>query len=218
MSARDDFGSDSGRPGGRGGSNGGLANGGVGGGRGGGGGGGGAGRNGGYGSNTGLTTGNRWTGTTALGRPGGLARNPQAWGIRPQPTVSQAPLNRPTYPPSVQVPASLPGVNPVPQYPPSFESQYPNVVSQPWVDSIPGGWPGQSVTPQSQPTPQPGVDYHLGSTLNQGGYNSWSGNGNYPPGFGPDPHELSNRGWAGSRQDFNAVLGGGGIQGYNGRW
>ena len=149
MSARDSESGSSDYKGGSG-SAGGLGNGGVGGGRGGGGnarggGGGGAGRNGGADSRTGLTTGNRWTGNTALGRPGGLARNPQAWGVRPQPTVSQAPLNRPTYPPSVQVPASVPGVNPVPQYP--TEVPIPPSGIMFGDGSL---WPGQGVTPPPQ--------------------------------------------------------------------
>lgn len=100
MSARDS--SDPAGPGNRG--AGGLGNGGVGGGFGGGASGGrggmgaGAGRNGGYDSRTGLTTGNRMYGGVAVGRPSGMAMNPGAWGIHPQPAVTSRPLNRPTVP------------------------------------------------------------------------------------------------------------------------
>ena len=77
MPGRDDFGSRAGTPGGMGGS---LGNGGVGGGMGGGMRGGGAGYNGGIGSLMGVTTGNVMRGTSAYGRPGGMA---QGYGMNP---------------------------------------------------------------------------------------------------------------------------------------
>ena len=77
MPGRDDFGSRAGTPGGMGGS---LGNGGVGGGMGGGMRGGGAGYNGGIGSRMGVTTGNVMRGTSAYGRPGGMA---QGYGMNP---------------------------------------------------------------------------------------------------------------------------------------
>lgn len=112
MSARD---AESGSSTYRGGSGraGGLGNGGLGGGMGAGMGGGGAARNGGYGNRTGLTTGNTMFGGMAFGRPGGFALNSSAWGVRPQPKVTQGPLN-----PGLlgnPAPASVPGVNPVPE-------------------------------------------------------------------------------------------------------
>lgn len=79
MSARDDFGSMAGRPGGYNDRAGGLGNGGIGGGMHSGSMGGGAGRNGGTGSDTGLSTGNKWHGNTAWGRPGGSV---QGYGTR----------------------------------------------------------------------------------------------------------------------------------------
>lgn len=82
---------------------GGLGNGGIGGGMGGGGNssggfGGGAGRMGGMGNRTGMMTGNTMFGGMALGRPGGMAMNPGAWGMRPQAAVQQGPLGRPANP------------------------------------------------------------------------------------------------------------------------
>lgn len=159
MSARD---SESGSSTYKGGSGraGGLGNGGIGGGMGGGGMGGGAGRNGGIGSRTGLTTGNRMFGGTATGRSGGLAWNPGAWGVRPQPTVTQGPLSGVRRPVSVPVPAAVPGVNPVPETVP--QSVLPNIPrtyvpsrirqvfdSTPWMTPTPSGpWPGQANSPQ----------------------------------------------------------------------
>lgn len=125
MSARDDFGSNAGRPGGYGGGAGGLGNGGVGGGMGGGFGGGGAGRMGGMGNRTGLTTGNRMYGGMAMGRPGGLAQNMGAWGMRPQAPVQQGPMGQPPGLLGNPTPASIPGVNPVPEYVP-VASSIPN--------------------------------------------------------------------------------------------
>lgn len=94
MSARDSAGPAG--PGNRG--AGGLGNGGIGGGMGGGFGGGGAGRNGGIGSQTGLNTGNRMYGGMAMGRPGGMAQNMSAWGMRNLPGIQQGPLNRAAHP------------------------------------------------------------------------------------------------------------------------
>lgn len=111
---------------------GGLGNGGVGGGMGGGGNygggmGGGAARNGGIGSRTGLTTGNRMYGGTAVGRPGGMAQNPGAWGVRPSPAITQAPLNRPAVPgllgPVVPVDAPPPAIEDVP-LPPTIQNPF----------------------------------------------------------------------------------------------
>lgn len=38
--------------------------------------------------------------------------------------------------------------------------------------------------PKPPTAPMPGVDMHIGRPLMGGGYNPWSGNGAYPPGFG----------------------------------
>jgi hypothetical protein len=92
-------------------------------------GGGGAARNGGYGNRTGLTTGNTMFGGMAFGRPGGPARNPGAWGIRPRPAITQGPLlGNPT-------PASVPGVNPVPEDVP-MPSMQPSVFNQDYLGSL----------------------------------------------------------------------------------
>ena len=148
MSARD---SESGSSTYKGGSGraGGLGNGGIGGGMGGGGNygggmGGGAGRNGGIGNRTGLTTGNRMYGGMAFGRPGGLALNPGAWGVHPTPAIAQGPLAGRTKKGAVTaVPASIPGVNPVPEdIPPP----------QPSVIGYLPGWPGTGMWWGNQPT------------------------------------------------------------------
>lgn len=116
MSARD---SESGSSTYKGGSGraGGLGNGGLGGGMGSGMGGGGAARNGGYGNRTGLQTGNTMFGGMAFGRPGGSAMNPGAWGVVQRSPISQSLLNRPTRPGLLgnPTPASVAGVNPVPE-------------------------------------------------------------------------------------------------------
>lgn len=132
MSARD---SESGSSTYRGGSGsaGGLGNGGIGGGMGGGGNygggmGGGAGRNAGIGSRTGLTTGNRMYGGVAMGRPGGPAMNPGAWGVRPQPAVTSRPLNRPAVPGLLDQP-----VIPTAAIPPAA---VPNIFNQDYLNSI----------------------------------------------------------------------------------
>lgn len=114
MPARDDAGSNYGRPGGS--QNSGVNNGGVAGGMGGGFGGGGSGRMGGVNSRTGLTTGNRMYGGMAMGRPGGNAMNPGAWGVVQRSPIAQGPLSgaRPR-------PAAVAGVNPLPENIPALE-------------------------------------------------------------------------------------------------
>ena len=135
---------------------GGLGNGGIGGGMGGGGNhgggmGGGAGRNGGIGNQTGLTTGNRMIGGVAYGRPGGLARNPGAWGIAPTPPVTSRPLNRPAVPgllnPAVPPPAAIPPEVPAPPQQPPIQGWLP-------------GWPGTGMWWGDQPPYQnnPGLN------------------------------------------------------------
>lgn len=202
MSARD---SESGSSTYKGGSGraGGLGNGGLGGGMGGGGNygggmGGGAARNGGIGNRTGLATGNRMVGGMAQGRPGGMAMNPGAWGVRPQDIVTRAPMNRPTVPgllsPTLPVPAAaLPdervlAVDEVPMPPtttPTFQNPYefnPTKIPQGVRDLI----------AQYQRT--------YGSA----------------PSAPVDPHEYGNRyGGAGKPAGIYGVVGGGGIPGYN---
>lgn len=133
---------------------GGLGNGGVGGGMGGGGNygggmGGGAARNGGIGSRTGLTTGNRMIGGIAVGRPGGLAQNPGAWGRRSMPGISQGLLNRPAVPGLLgptPVPAAVPGVTPIPE-------------NAPWTPEVDVNWWGQTLGPQRyNPSLSPGYE------------------------------------------------------------
>jgi hypothetical protein len=105
---------------------GGLGNGGIGGGMGGGGNfgggmGGGGGRMGGIGNRTGLTTGNSmWgiagrNGVTFTGRPGGFAQQPGAFGFRPEAGVTRGPLKQPKGLLGNPTPASVAGVNPVPE-------------------------------------------------------------------------------------------------------
>lgn len=128
MSARDSESGSSTYKGGSG-SAGGLGNGGIGGGMGGGGnygggGGGGAGRNGGIGSRTGLTTGNRMIGGTATGRPGGMAFNPGAWGIRQSPRAAR---------PAAAVPGLLGPAVPVASVPPAIEDvPLPGTIQNPF--------------------------------------------------------------------------------------
>jgi len=139
MSARDSESGSSTYKGGSG-SAGGLGNGGVGGGMGGGGnygggGGGGAGRNGGIGSRTGLTTGTKMVGTpgrnglSARGRPGGMAQNPGAWGMRPQSSIARGTLGAPAVPGLLAepVPAAVP--EEIPAY-------TPNIFNQDYLNSI----------------------------------------------------------------------------------
>lgn len=101
---------------------GGLGNGGIGGGMGGGGNwgggwGGGAGRMGGMGNRTGMMTGNMMYGGMAMGRPGGMAMNPGAWGQRPQAPVQQGPMGQPPGLLGNPTPTAVPGVNPIPEMP-----------------------------------------------------------------------------------------------------
>jgi hypothetical protein len=179
MAARDDFGSNAGTPRGYGGGGysgraGGLGNGGVGGGMGGGFAGGGAGRNGGINSRTGLGTGKTMFDGMAMGRPGGPAMNPGAWGVRPQSQVSQGPMNRPTRPGLLgnPTPVSIPGVNPVPEdIPPQTPGGYPQFLSPNL-----GPLPPPSYTPPSMPIQGPGA---VGPTgywqKNPTGYPQWAG-------------------------------------------
>lgn len=159
MSARDAESGSSSYKGGSG-SAGGLGNGGIGGGMGGGGNygggmGGGAGRNGGIGNRTGLTTGTRMYGGVARGRPGGKAMNPGAWGVRPQPSVFSGPLaGRPR--PGIK-PASIPGVNPVPEDVPVPPAPNPIGFLPSWY-MTPTPWNNNAATWPSQP-PAPTSEY-----------------------------------------------------------
>lgn len=161
MSARDaESGSSTYKGGSR--SAGGLGNGGIGGGMGGGGNwgggiGGGAGRNGGIGNRTGLTTGNRMYGGMAVGRPGGPAMNPGAWGVTPAAPITTGPLSGVR--PRGVVPASVPGINPVPETVPNvFNQNYLNSISD-FVQSMKNryGWGvgNPNVTPGPGPVSQP---------------------------------------------------------------
>ena len=161
MPARDDFGSGAGRPGGYGGGAGGLANGGIGGGMGGGMRGGGAGRNAGIGSRTGLTTGNRMLGGMAVGRPGGPAMNPGAWGMAPSPAIGQGPLSGARPRPAGAPPA---GVNPVIEDVPMLPASVPNVFNQNYLGSLANfrtmmnnryGWGAAQPGPGPMPAPAP---------------------------------------------------------------
>ena len=165
MPARDDAGSNYGRPGGS--QNSGVNNGGVAGGMGGGFGGGGAGRMGGIGSRTGLTTGNTMFGGMAFGRPGGFAMNSSAFGVRPQASVTRGPLNRPANPGllGTPTPASVAGVNPVPENVMAVEDvppYTPNVFNQNYLGGLANfrgminnryGWNDQPVGPWTGQTP-----------------------------------------------------------------
>jgi hypothetical protein len=162
MSARDDFGSTAGRPGGYGGGAGGLGNGGVGGGMGGGYAGGGAGINGGINSRTGLTTGNRMLGgpqgVQAMGRPGGMAMNPQAWGRMPSPPVTQGPIGRPPGLLDPAVPPVAASAPPPPQEPawpwanPAVYNPYPQWSGQGSWNSN-NAWNNDATTWPKQPGP-----------------------------------------------------------------
>lgn len=193
MSARDAESGSSTYKGGSG-SAGGLGNGGVGGGRGGGGnygggsgGGGGAGRNGGINSRTGLTTGNHMYGGTAYGRPGGYAQNPGAWGVHPQPAVSQAPLNRPAVPgllspPPAVVPSQVQVQQPVPPTyaPPAWSPPYPNM-------------PQQQLPTYGMPATYNSLEQAISPP-----YNNWHGNiGAFNSSFYNNP-ELGTPGYGGS--------------------
>lgn len=139
MSARDSESGSSTYKGGSG-SAGGLGNGGIGGGMGGGGnygggGGGGAGRNAGIGSRTGLTTGTKMVGTpgrdglSATGRPGGMARNPGAWGMRPQSSIARGTLGAPAVPGLLAEPVPAAVMGEIPAY-------TPNIFNQDYLNSI----------------------------------------------------------------------------------
>jgi hypothetical protein len=168
-------------------------------------GGGGAARNGGYGNRTGLTTGNTMFGGMAFGRPGGLALNSSAWGVRPQAKVTQGALNRPARPGLLgnPTPASVPGVNPasenilaVEEVPPYT----PNVFNQDYLGGIANfrnminnryGWNDQPVTPGPGPM-------------------------NTQPRWLNDPRDAANKGpYTGQRVNFGSVGGGMGIQPYS---
>jgi hypothetical protein len=103
-------------------------------------------------------------GGMAFGRPGGFALNSSAWGIRPQPSIKQGPLNRPARPGFLgnPTPAAVAGVNPVPETVPmpTFEdpmAMYTTLKPIPEAPIPPSGlmygngslWPGQAVTPQA---------------------------------------------------------------------
>jgi hypothetical protein len=205
MPARDDAGSNYGRPGGS--QNSGVNNGGVAGGMGGGFGGGGAGRMGGINSSTGLTTGNRMYGGMAMGRPGGMAMNPGAFGYRPQAGIAQGPLSgaRPR-------PAAVAGVNPLPENIPALEDvpmppATPNVFNQDYLGAILNfrnmingryGWNDQPVTQGPGPVAP------------RGPIGSWPGQGVSP--MARNPKELSNYNWSGTPRNITGAEGGLGIQ------
>lgn len=153
---------------------GGLGNGGLGGGMGAGMGGGGAARNGGYGNRTGLTTGNTMFGGMAFGRPGGFAMNSGAFGVRPQAGVTRGPLNRPANPGllGTPTPASVAGVNPVPEnVPPQFSDGYPQMISPNL-----GPFNPPNYTPPSMPIQGPGAVGPTGYFMkNPTGYPQWAG-------------------------------------------
>jgi hypothetical protein len=237
MSARDAESGSSTYKGGSG-SAGGLGNGGIGGGMGGGGNhgggmGGGAGRNGGIGNRTGLTTGNRMYGGMAFGRPGGRAMNPGAWGIRPSPRVMQGALNRPARPGLLgnPTPASIPGVNPVPEYAPLTAFRDPmamyTTLTPPREAPIPpsglmygngGLWPGQATTPQAPArsyysdlrayNSAYGPEYAALAGGNRVGIGEWTRNTNqinnvtgYDPGYRADTN-MTTRGHTGSWRGY----------------
>jgi len=198
---------------------GGLGNGGIGGGMGGGGNwgggmGGGAGRNGGIGNRTGMMTGNMMYGGMAMGRPGGMAMNPGAWGMRPQAAVQQAPMGRPPGLLGNPTPASsIPDERILAVEDVLPPSPVPNVFNQNYLNSIVDfrnamknqyGW-GNAVP---GPGPMPanyGVDLHYGS----GDWNTTST---------PDPlaNDLSRFGNPGARPTkIGSVSGGLGVPGYN---
>lgn len=192
MSARDaESGSSTYKGGSR--SAGGLGNGGIGGGMGGGGNfgggrGGGASRNGGIGNRTGLTTGNRMYGGMAVGRPGGPAMNPGAWGIRAAAPIGTGPLSGVRRPGATAVPAAVPGVNPVPETVPNvFNQNYLNSISD-FVQSMKNryGWgannpnitPGPGPMPAPAPTPgymPPSGSPYQSYFKNPTSYPQWSG-------------------------------------------
>lgn len=220
MSARDsESGSSSYKGGSR--SAGGLGNGGIGGGRGGGGNfgggmGGGAGRIGGIGSRTGLTTGTKMVGTpgldglSATGRPGGMAQNPGAWGMRPQSSIARGTLGAPAAPAvpgllaePVAVPAAVPTIEDVPLPPAFINNPFVNRPAAPQPASPSwsyGMW-------QKNPTSYP--QYANSWDKSTWGYT-------HAPNTAPNTHELSSRNWSGDRWNLAKMPGGYGAQSYNG--
>lgn len=182
MSARD---AESGSAGYRGGSGraGGLGNGGLGGGMGGGFGGGGAARMGGAGNQTGLGTGTTMYGNSAFGRAGGMAAGYGMMGrggalgnlrnLDGSAMVPRAPAR-----PAGLLGGATPQPMPAMPYEPITSVPLPPI--NPLIDVQPGLPPLSGV-----PVPgMPGVNMRLGRALMGGGYNPWSGNSAYPPGFG----------------------------------
>lgn len=231
MSARDaESGSSTYKGGSR--SAGGIGNGGVGGGMGGGGnwgvGGtnrGGAARNGGYAAGTtGLTTGTVMRGVagpngfTAVGRPGGMAMNPGAWGVRPQDVITRAPMNRPTVPgllgPAAPVPAGYPELViedvPMPPVAPNIPRTYvpsPSTLHPAPYPPAPSAYDPYRYLNQPRPT---GGPYRPADMSNMPSYGSSVGKA---PGV--DPHDLAARDWSGSRVNIGAIGGGQGVPGYS---
>lgn len=197
MSARDAESGSSTYKGG-GGSAGGLGNGGIGGGMGGGGMGGGAGRNGGIGSNTGMSTGNTWRGTSAYGRPGGMA---MGYGMSPMAARQAAMVAQqgimarlqqgmprpaampgvmpPAVPPPVAMPPAVPAYNPLS----SILTRPPTMQDMPPVPPANFGTlaPGQ---PKYQDRVPSGVGD--GGWPGQAGGPHWSSNGTYSGYDGPN--------------------------------
>lgn len=203
---------------------GGLANGGIGGGFGGGayGGGGGVGAgggiNGGYNNRTGLTTGNMMYGGKAQGRPGGMAQNPGAWGMRPGPSVSQSPLNRPTRPGFLgnPVPVSMPGVNPPVSPPYDLPFIYDQPIGPPMPpSSISGPWPGQGTIPGN-----PGSTYYQNNQGNPYGQYAPPNSIQGPDGFYSNSLPSGKGDYAGPSNQSVGGKGdyGGGNFGYGGNW
>ena len=192
---------------------GGLGNGGIGGGMGGGGNwgggmGGGAGRNGGMNSRTGLTTGNNMFGGMAFGRPGGMAMNPGAFGMRPQAAVQQQALNRPARSGLLgnPTPASLPGVNPVPETPPNPIMSMANYMPD-FMNPIEG--PNFFNSYKAPPAPEPTTPF--GPRQNYyGGWPSMVANNNpyNDPRFGmPSGIQANGLGQAGTGANFGGPNG-----------
>lgn len=203
MSARDsESGSSSYKGGSR--SAGGLGNGGIGGGRGGGGNfgggmGGGAGRNGGIGSRTGLTTGTKMVGTpgrdglSATGRPGGMAQNPGAWGMRPQSSIARGTLGAPAVPGLLAEPVPAAVTEEIPAYTPNiFNQDYLNSIVDfrkamsnryGWGAAMPGPGPvAAPAVPQSWRNPTAHPQWSTGWKNQTGNYsrgNSYPGDFNY---------------------------------------
>jgi hypothetical protein len=183
---------------------GGLGNGGIGGGMGGGGNygggmGGGAGRNGGIGNRTGLTTGNRMVGGVAKGRPGGLAMNPGAWGVRPTAPVRSGPMGRPAVPGLLgATPAPVAGVNPVPETVPAavsaatFQNPYefnPTTIPKAVSELMAQYQQRYGSPPPSAPKPGLSYNYNIKLEPGQSPYAFWGGgglaHGNLPANRGP---------------------------------